>query len=185
MKKMKYRSSITFADFLLSVQFAKDVVNSNLDQYESRNQKNKFKVFDDILKGKICEYVVYYCLDECNEPDLRIYPKNKKSFDSDLKAKGFNIHVKSCSKESIFPLSWVFQPNDKLTKEPGKRDLLALCIIDKEFNVEFELMKATEVIDKYKPPKKANLNKLVLYKEDLFNEKTHDQRQRSKQIKLL
>jgi len=165
---MKYKNKINFEDYLLSIQFTKDVINSNLDKFYMRRQTNKFKIFSDILLGKVCEFVVSYELDGCSEPDLRIYPSKKKSFDADLVAKGFNIHVKSCLESSSFETSWLFQPEDDLTINPSSKDLLALCVINDNYEVKFDIVKAKDMVGKYKDPLKKELNKKVIYYKDFL-----------------
>jgi len=161
---MKYSGKVKFEHYLLCVQFAKDVINSNLDALIRRGQSNEMKIYEDILLGKMCEFLVFQELEDCTHPDLTVVSSHAKSYDADLKARGFNIHVKSCRRDNKIK-SWVFQPNDPLVLKPGKKDLLALCIISNDGNVEFELVRPKNVV--YKPPLNPNLNKKVIYLEDL------------------
>ena len=161
---MKYSGKVKFEHYLLCVQFAKDVINSNLDALIKRGQSNEMKIYDHILLGKMCEFFVFDTLEDCTHPDLTVVSSYKKSYDADLKAKGFNIHVKSCRSENKVK-SWVFQPNDPLVLSPGKKDLLALCVISPSGDVTFDIVKPNKV--EYKPALNPSLNKKVIYLEDL------------------
>lgn len=158
---MIYSGRISFESFLLSVQFSKDVINSNLEKLASRGQQESFKIYNDILQGKVCEFFVHERLDHCSHPDIKVYPKSRKSFDADLTCLGYNIHVKSCKKEDKIH-SWVFQPEDN---NFGDTDTFALCLIDNKLNVDFKIFKYKDLI--FKPPLNPNLNKKVVYKDDL------------------
>lgn len=160
---MNYTRNIDNSEYLLCVQFAKDVINSNMDAYANRNQADFIKVFNDLVIGKVCEFVVYNELGT-SYPDLKVYAKKDKSFDADLTLDDYKIHVKSCRKKSIFGESWVFQEEDELVTKPSSKDVLALCVID-EIQVEFYTIPAKKAV--YKEPVKKNLRKKVIYKKDV------------------
>lgn len=160
---MTYTGNISSAEYLLCVQFAKDVINSNLDTYANRKQDDFYKVFEDLVIGKVCEFFVFNQLNT-SYPDLKVYASKDKSFDADLVKDEFNIHVKSCRYKSNFPVSWVFQPNDELVTSPGKEDVLALCTFDKG-DINCVTISAKKV--KYGEPIKKGLKKKIIYLKDL------------------
>lgn len=160
---MIYTGTLPIQEYLLSVQFAKDCINSNLDKYHRRKQSDPIKIYNDILIGKVAEFFVFLNVSGCSYPDLKVYASADKSFDADLVKDKYKIHVKSCRKDSAFEHSWVFQPEDDLVANPSRYDVLALCIVDGG-NVECMTIPAKEV--EYKDPVK-NLNKKVIYKKDL------------------
>jgi hypothetical protein len=68
----------------------------------------------------------------------------------------------------VYPISWVFQPNDPVTINPSNKDFLALVSIedDNSFNAYF--VKAVDVLEMYEKPKKEGLDKKVIYESTLL-----------------
>jgi len=162
---MKYQRTLNLSNYITSQRFAQDVIYSNIEKYEERNQSNLIKIIDDITIGKYCEFVVYEELGT-SYPDVAVYSKKNKSFDADLIKDDFKIHVKACKQGLSLQPSWVFQPEDKLTTTPDKNDVIAFCLFDRG-NVEFKMYKASKLLSLYRPPIKKNLKKKVIYDIDL------------------
>jgi hypothetical protein len=116
--------------------FADRVISSNLDEYAKRNQFNHKKIWNDIFQGKIAEWGVYFIYLErgrknINPPDMTVYNKNNKSFDSDLKFGLFNLHIKSQTYESAIRYgdSWMFQAKDPLFESASEYDIVIGCTV--------------------------------------------------------
>lgn len=175
MKKIKLNNPTEYIKEICKT-FANECIKTNFDEYSKRNQNHENKIKKDIYLGKIAEFLVFeYLLSKkkkCTPPDICIYDFKNKSFDSDLiilNDDNLNIHVKSHDLTSTFPASWVFQPNDPLVLNPNSWDYLALCLISKDENFMY-LVKAEEIKNLYRDPIKEDLNKRVLYEEDLISE---------------
>jgi len=130
-----YATSIDLKTYLKCVQFSHDSIETNLDEYLKRNQDNPHKILNDIIVGKIAEFGVYQILKEkydISEPDLNVYCKNDKSYDSDLKTDLYDIHIKSqtIDQSKIFGKSWSFQKKDSLVHNPSDRDYIVLCLVN-------------------------------------------------------
>ncbi len=125
-------------------QFASDSVSTSLNCYARRGQSNPRKIEQQILNGKIGEFGVYKFLtdagQECSLPDTRILQRKEKSFDYDLVAPDFNIHVKTqdYAEAKKFGSSWVFQcsPNKNANHDShvfkvydAKKDYVAFCTL--------------------------------------------------------
>ena len=156
--------NVDIKDYLRCVQFAHDSIQTNLDAYARRNQKNVHKIFNDIVVGKIGEFAVYKYLKEkheLDEPDLKIYSKENKSFDADLKTAGFDIHVKAQSKyqSETYGTSWSFHPTDKLITKPSDTDVIFLCSVDDLMVDILSYNKASFYLDLYDEPIKESLKK--------------------------
>ena len=162
--------NVSIDDYLRSVQFAHDSIKTNLDAYARRNQKNTHKIFNDIVVGKIGEFAVYQYLKEkheLEEPDLKVYGKERKSFDADLKTAGLNIHVKSQAKaqSETYGTSWSFHPTDILIKNPDVNDVIFLCLVN-DLTVDIlSYDRAIAYLDLYDEPVKESLKntKKVIY----------------------
>ena len=170
--KKKILISPNFYQKLLCELFMKEVYSTNKEQYEKRNQTNKNKVQSDIYIGKMAEFAVWNYLIKCNKlatfPDIGIYPKNLKSFDADIISKDIKVHVKSCNDIGVFPNSWLFQPNDTLCTFPSDKDFIAFVVCYPDNKFESYFIQANKIINLYKIPIKINLNKKVIYEEDLI-----------------
>lgn len=125
----------------LCEQFAKNCVHTNLSKYKSRNQSNLKKIIQDIQIGKLGEFAVFYLLDGCSIPDLKIYSAKNKKFSADLTTDKYNIHVKtqSSKSEEKFGTGWMFQKEDKIIKSSKDNDIfigivyieaLEACVIE-------------------------------------------------------
>jgi hypothetical protein len=162
-------------------KFAIESVDTNYDEYSRRNQFDKDKIIFDITTGKIAEYGVCLFLKKMNigvtKPDIKIYDKNNKSFDADLKTEKYNIHIKSQDyNQSIkFGESWMFQKRDKLTTSPSENDLIAFCIVKGNQVYLKKMIQAIKILDKYKAPKKESLrdSKVTIYYDDLWFDKIY------------
>ena len=163
-----------------SLEFAKKVVNTNKDEYARRNQTNTDLIVKQIADGKYCEYIVELDLKKdftiINGVDVEVYDKQRKSFDADIIVECSDwtqnhYHVKSITRKSAnrFGVSWMFQKQDTITTTPKKEDILALCIIEPNGEVDFSYYFADEVTGLYRPPKLERLikTKTCLYLEDL------------------
>ncbi|NJO65839.1 MAG: hypothetical protein HC836_49545 [Richelia sp. RM2_1_2] len=147
--------------------FGNAVLSTNEDMYFKRNQENREKLLQDLINGKKAEYMMFNYLHSVGKkvspPDIMVYQVQSKNFEADLLFGKIKIHVKSCLQESIFPISWVFQPEDELVKNPTSNDFLALVVMSD--NPYCYLIAASEV--KYGNPIKESLNKAVIYESDL------------------
>jgi hypothetical protein len=152
---------INIDQYLEAQSFTVNVIKTNLEHYASRNQKNFFKIYNDILLGKIAEYAVYNYLKSkggnVSEVDTQIYAS--KSFDCDLKCDGMNIHIKSCREDGD---SWVFQKSDPLVKNPTEKDYIFCC---RYKGNKVEIVKIIKGLDaKYLNPRLKNLtSKVCIY----------------------
>lgn len=150
--------------------FAEFSVQSSLDEYARRNQTNVDKIKLDIYRGKVAEFMVYnYLVDKgknTTKPDLDVYDKDHKSFDADLVCEGVNLHIKSHFVNSRFPVSWVFQKKDKITRDSCS-DYLSLVVINEDWDGWFYLEQAKLL--RFKEPKKESLkaSKVCVYEKDL------------------
>lgn len=155
--------------------FASSVVSTNIDAYRRRNQTDVTKIIDDIYVGKLGEFAAYNFLKhgrrELAAPDVEIYGARKKSFAADLVTTTHKYHVKTMKRESAerYGLSWSFQIQDPLVKNPAINDVLALC---EEINGEIDIkcfVRASRVCGLYTKPKLAKLHniKVVLMWDDV------------------
>jgi hypothetical protein len=167
--------NIALDDYLKCVQFAHDSIETNLDEYSRRNQNRVHKILNDIIIGKVAEFGVYKYLSQkhkLEEPDLKIYDKNNKSFDADLKIVGYDIHVKSQSIEQAekYGVSWSFQKEDQLTTNPTKKDVIFLCLVNDLEVIILNYGKASKYKGLYGEPIKESLkfSKKVLYFEKII-----------------
>jgi hypothetical protein len=130
-------------------EFAEKCSPTNKIQYTKRNQTNPEKIKKDIRIGKMGEFAVYHIMlekkiNDITQPDLNIYLKTHKSFDSDLKCNNYNLHVKSQCLESAsrFGISWMFQKEDPIVTTPSVYDYFIGTIVDeKTKKVEVKLSK--------------------------------------------
>jgi len=167
---------VTKKQFFASIDFSKNVIDTNISKYNQRKQDDYSKIFNDILIGKVGEFGVYNYLIKkgkvCCPPDLEIYGVINKSFDADLQCESNNIHVKSqeyyASKD--FSLSWSFQKEDPLTFKPENQDFIAFTLV-KGLNVDVKkIIRANNLTLKYKDPLIDRLKgtKKVIYYLDLI-----------------
>lgn len=165
-------------------KFANECVDTNLNMYNRRNQKNRNKIMNDIYFGKLAEYGVYKYLrmlkHHCTEPDTEIYKARKKSYDADLKVDHkFDIHVKTQTlvQAEKYGVSWMFQKRDPLIKEPKDNDFIFLTLLDTRsgsFNL-LGVANALHIQDLYGDPKIEWLNtKKTLYYIDIKDELKDD-----------
>jgi hypothetical protein len=169
MKKIKLKNPNAYTLKRCEI-FAEFSVQSSVDEYARRNQNDVEKIKLDIYRGKVAEFMVYdYILSKdknVTKPDLEIYDKYHKSFDSDLMSDGVNLHVKSHFVNPRFPVSWVFQKKDKLTTSAGD-DYLCLVVMNENGDNWFYIQKAK--LAKFEQPKKESLraSKLCIYEKSL------------------
>jgi hypothetical protein len=114
--------------------FAERVLVTNKDEYSRRKQYNAEKIKKDILLGKLTEWGVYFIYlyrgrNNINTPDMSIYPKEYKSFESDLRWGLYKLHIKSQSFESAhrYGDSWIFQTKDPLFEFTSDYDIVIGC----------------------------------------------------------
>lgn len=169
----------TAYEILLSEIFAEECYETVREKYVKRSQEDQDKVKLDMKYGKIAEILLrrYFTKNKIasSAPDFLIYPKEEKTFDADIysfKLDKYNcIHVKSCMAESTYKRSWLFQPEDAVTSSPKLNDFFALTVLDIRPNFMCQsycyLANANEVISLYRPAEKENLDKKVIYEEDL------------------
>ena len=140
-------------------EYARKHLSSSKQLYTQRSVTNNTqKLLQDILKGKIAEFNLYYYLIskgyELKPPCLEVY--ENKSYDSDLyiPSKNQYIHVKSVSIDSYkrFGLSVTFQKNDPLVKFPQANHWI--CIMKEVNFLEYIPAKWVNSLDAdYKPTK--------------------------------
>jgi len=155
--------------------FAENVFHTNEDMYVRVNNRNPSIVKEQIYAGKMAEYAVYNFLiknyDKVTPPDIMIYDVSKKSYDADLVASDKSVHIKSCTSGSKYPVSWLFQPTDGITKTPNDTDILALVIYEQGTEFTCYFVKAIDMLDKYENPIKEELIKLgkkMLYEKTIL-----------------
>jgi hypothetical protein len=154
--------------------FADRVVSTNLDEYSKRNQFNKEKIKHDIFIGKLAEWGVYFLYLERNRknidpPDMMIYGKSKKSFDTDLSWGLFKLHIKAQDLDSAnrYGDSWLFQIKDPLFDYANEYDIIIACSVGNNYEVSIKLEKPFKNLI-FSKPKLAKLvdNKKALYLRD-------------------
>jgi hypothetical protein len=156
--------------------------------YSTRSQTNNNKRKKDQLVGKLGEILCFNYLKnkitDLSYPDFNIYEKNKKSWDFDLKAVNYNIHVKSQDVEQglKYGESWLFQNSGSKFKgydkeifdKTSQNQYICFCMID--LKEKFGLIKAIVSLDYlhnnnlFKYPKLEILkinNKLAVYFDDI------------------
>jgi len=172
MKKIKLKRP---SDNILKLckKFAEASASTSKSEYARRGQVNLDKIKMDIYRGKIAEFMVYNLMVSKNipvtKPDVKIYKGSDKSFDSDLIIEGNNIHIKSHFVNHTFPISWVFQKNDKITQRGANRDKDYLCLVVMHENFDgWFYMSHVNQFD-FKPPvkKTLRLTKVCIYESDL------------------
>lgn len=145
--------------------FASYSVATSINEYKKRNQLDVKKIELDIYNGKLAEFMVYNYLVSKGRilasPDLNIYQKYQKSYDSDLCVNGVKIHVKSHVSNKLYPVSWLFQKNDPLIITHNE-DYLALVVF--KFNKRYMYLKKRSEVSFLEPIKNSlKANKLCLY----------------------
>lgn len=170
------------------IEKCKDFANKiDTSFYSSRSQTNNEKRKKDQIVGKLGELLSYYYLKDKLEnlsyPDFNIYDKKNKSWDFDLKATNYNIHVKSQDivQAAKYEPSWLFQAggnfggyDKEIFDKLSQNQYICFCVIDLK-NVKGNLksiVKLEHLHDNnlFKPPKLDKLkfnNKLAVYLKDL------------------
>lgn len=118
--------------------FAEARAADSLKLYTIRGEARRQKIFADIFYGALAEYAVHFMLPGSTPPDLELYAPRQKSYKADLAWNGLDVHVKSQGEQSAkaYGLSWIFQKTDPLLTQPTKSDILALCLILDNLDVE-------------------------------------------------
>lgn len=125
-------------------QFAESCVSTV--NYSHRGQTNKSKIQKQIVYGKVAEFAVSELLKgmflNCSDPDLKIYGRKEKSFDSDLRLDEERIHVKTQDFKSVqkYGEGWMFQKRDPIITNPSSHDWIVLTIYD-------QINKAVKVVN--------------------------------------
>ena len=171
LKRLKLIAPDTYQEKLADM-FSKQVFNTNIQKYAERNQSDVKKIIADIYIGKMAEFAVWNYLlrdgKDATMPDIMVYSAKKKSYDTDITCGDAKIHVKSCIAMGVYPVSWVFQPNDPVTINPSNKDFLALVSIEEGTIFEAYFFKAMDVMKMYEAPKKEGLDKKVIYESTLL-----------------
>jgi hypothetical protein len=171
LKKLRLIAPDTYQEQLADL-FSKKVFNTNIQKYAERNQSDVKKIISDIYIGKMAEFAVWNYLQrdgkDATIPDIMVYPAKKKSYDADIFCGDIKIHVKSCVAMGLYPVSWIFQPNDPVTISPSNKDYLALVCIEEGAIFDAYFVKAVDVMKIYEKPKKEGLDKKVLYESTLL-----------------
>ena len=152
--------------------------------YSNRNQFNKEKRIKDQVVGKMGEFAIFSTLkpkfQDISEPDLNIYPPNKKTWDFDLKAQNphiLNMHVKSQTLESgnRYGVSWIFQNTDKeIFNSSKKNQYVGFVSVNNDTSscfiraiVKLEHLHENKLFKMPKLQKLQESNKLAVYFDDL------------------
>jgi len=105
--------------------------------YARRNQSDNEKRKKDAKIGKMGEIAVFNFLKEkyptLTSPDFNIYSAKEKSWDFDLKATNFNVHVKTQDymQGLKYDESWIFQNEDKhIFKEYSDNDYVVFVTVN-------------------------------------------------------
>lgn len=166
--------------------------NSDIEEYEKRKQTNIPVIRKQIYEGKLSEFGVYNWKksigENVSEVDVKIYPKNEKSFAQDLMSDGSKIHVKSESADKGIEngtASFIFQYGNS-TGSGGRdwhafdqksKDPVVFCVVDGD-GVEIVARTYIHVLHQHNlfcQPRKTELYgiKRAVYLCDLFDmEKT-------------
>lgn len=120
---------VSAGDFVKCNRFAKAVGTGKYCEARSTSGISEETVIDNILTGKIGEFVVRNTLQAmgiaCSDPDLQIYGVNDKSFDSDLRCviddAERDISVKTFAIKDGLPsrVSWMAQLSDINSSKSG------------------------------------------------------------------
>jgi len=140
-------------------KFAESQLSTSADLYFYRGERNKAKMFEDIVVGKMAEIASYKYLKglgyEVKKPDFTIYERRNKSFDADLSTKcGLSFHVKSQHTKSVFRYghSWLLQKSDKLVKEPSKQEFFIFTQVRSYYVDILGIARATDVVPHLQDP---------------------------------
>lgn len=164
-------------------EFAEKSLNSSSRHYARRGQLDTDKIKKDISSGKLAEFGAFVFLykngvKDVTLPDIEIYGKERKTFESDMKSSNRNFHVKSCQANGGFPPSWVFQYGrgqsrhfDPLIESESESDIVIFSQV-KGSKVEikgFLSAKKIRELNLYKDPKLDRLKgqKLCVYWDDI------------------
>lgn len=155
----------------LCQHFAEKCYVTNIDEYSRRNQNDEEKIMHDIFIGKLAEFGVYFILldkgiNDITIPDISIYKSKNKSFDSDLKNKKYNFHIKTQTIQASkkFEESWLFQKNDPLVLKPKESDFfIGTQYNENEFEIKILLSKKVKNLKFEKPKLDKLFNKTCVY----------------------
>lgn len=163
----------------LCENFSELVAETNKDEYAKRKQYNLSKIKQDITLGKIAEWGVYFIYlsrgyKRISVPDMSIYDKSSKSFDSDLRCGIYNLHIKSQNLESAerYGDSWIFQSKDPLFVKSSECDIIIGCRVgiddfEKGALIEIKLEKKfSDLVFGETKVSKFNGNKKAIYLRD-------------------
>lgn len=156
----------------LCLAYSNEVYQSIKEKYSDRNQSGKDKIKQDIYLGKMAEYAVYNYLVENGKdvtpPDIMIYNKYNKSFEADLFVnKTSPLHIKSCMNVDPIHNSWLFQPNDPLTRDPKEDDMIAFVVAMPDATFYSYIVKGMDIIKLYSLPRNPLLKKKAIYESSL------------------
>lgn len=150
-------------------------------RYTNRNNIPINKAYQDIMRGKLAEYITAHHLHkyynkELILPDITVYPEHhiKTYYAPDIIHNNLNIHVKSHTINKYYEESYIFQKSDPLIINPKNNDYISLIIINQKADryILRALFKAPDIIPHLLSPlKKEYLNqtKTCLYAKDIIN----------------
>jgi len=175
--------SLEADDFLKCETFTTNVVNTNLEQYAKRGQKDPKAIYKQIMEGKLAEIAVEKLMKslgiKTSEVDFGIYDKKHKSWAPDLVTDFGSVHVKSmCTKQAKkYTLSWTFQAGrswdtDKLISQAKEDDYIALVEVnDTDYTqpikivglINFNHILANDLLKHPKLPQLLGIKKVLYY----------------------
>ena len=151
----------TQADLEKCHGFAVGQLDTSRDHYRRRKQGNEAKILQDIVTGKLGELAAHRLLRRygihATAPDFEIYNSRGKSFDADLKWKGFEFHCKSQTEESAkrYGTSWILQwggqghgHTDKLFKHQEDTDFLIPTTVHDDSVRVFGIIRIKELFER-------------------------------------
>jgi hypothetical protein len=155
----------------LCEHFAEKCYLTNISKYQRRNQFDPLKIKNDIFVGKMAEFAIYFIfldrgIKDISIPDLKVYDKRFKSFDADLKTEKINLHIKTQDLQSSlkYGISWVFQKEDSLVKNPKDNDYFIGTQFDNNtFEVKIMLPKYVKNLKFDEPRLKKLSSKTCVY----------------------
>lgn len=179
-----YNHTFSEEEFSKCTEFANKIDTSF---YSRRNQFDNDKRKKDQLIGKLGEIISFNYLNnkikDLSYPDFNIYDKKQKSWDFDLKANGFNIHVKSQDivQSKRYGESWIFQAGGKykgydkeIFDKISPNQFICFCVIDLENKsgviksiVKLEYLHDNKLFKLPKLPKLQEMNKMAVYFNDI------------------
>jgi hypothetical protein len=136
-------SSFPIVDVSDLFSLCEDFANKSTNNYADRGQTDQENIKRQTIFGKLGEFIAYRSLFKfvrgLTEPDVEIKKVRDKSYDCDMVSDGYNFAVKSCSRFSSFPVSWIIQSSDIngygrdkfiFKRSPDANDFVLMVIVD-------------------------------------------------------